>query len=1024
MGTCSFRRVVAEASAVVIVGASLAAIAASPASAHSGTTFVVKPYGTVTVSSLPTPPNVVAHTASTAARATSHVTSSVNPAFNTLGPNDLESQTSPTNYTNHKNVAARTVVARSATQVLEANGPDLRIYDSSGTTLQTVAMADFWKTASNLFPSSDDIAFDASAGRYYMAGDRSNAGHDQLIFAVSNTSDATGVWTLYGLESEPNKNRGFVHVRVGFGSDKILIGDDDVDGGLCSTGCRDGHLVVLQRSDALNQAALRGVDFNLTNGVAHPEFVTPAVPVPLQQKTTAYAAYMETNAGGHRAGVFVVTGTPATNNADYNEVLTGFTNNPNDPTTAREPGGLHLLPFGWDDLAQGHGGIAFSSVSQSQALSGSGVVLWLADNVECNPGGGNRLCVKLVRVQVNSAGTSVSDTWENTIKGAPNDDFYSPSVVAAPASGRAFVEYTHSTTTLPPRAEIATFVASGTATINNLREVSFAAGTTPFNDGNGPKFPVVWGSSTIVADDPQVDTVWAAGFAATSSTNTWQNQVAQYTVNSPILSSLSPAAGPPGTAVTIDGSGFTRDAIVAFGAVPSTNVRYNGSGELVASAPAQPAGNVNVTVTTPKGTTAGSIYVYPAVAWTTLNGSAQVQAFNTSSGTGPTIAVAAKPQGIAATPDGTRVVVATSTGATVLDTETHTAEATFAFAGADDVAISPNGNWAYVTTPTALQVIDMTGPTPVYDGGFPVPGAGKLHDVAITSDGTHALITDPTANKLWNVTVGSGFVNPSPSFTSPEAITVHGNTAWLTTKAASTGSLIELNASTLATLGTDGFDGDPMAVATSPAGDYVYVSLTNAGRMMAFHHTAPGATTPVGATTLTGDAPLGLAVLPNGTAGFVALNATTAPAQLEVFASPPPGAGPVSIKGKNPFDVAIATPLPIICGAQNVTPLTVTPSETGWPTHDDFSVIAQIGSCGDDSGMPLQVQFRETFTPPTGCVAPPPGVIATTLPVGHDLVPAQYVATHCTGNWSVKVVVTNTLSGITIATATEGFVVS
>ena len=75
--------------------------------------------------------------------------------------------------------------------------------------------------------------------------------------------------------------------------------------------------------------------------------------------------------------------------------------------------------------------------------------------------------------QVNSAGTSVSDTWENTIKGAPNDDFYEPSVVAAPVSGRVFVEYTHSNTSLPPRAELATFVPSGTATLNNLREVSF-----------------------------------------------------------------------------------------------------------------------------------------------------------------------------------------------------------------------------------------------------------------------------------------------------------------------------------------------------------------------------------------------------------------------------------------------------------------------------------------------------------------------------------------------------------------------
>ena len=131
----------------------------------------------------------------------------------------------------------------------------------------------------------------------------------------------------------------------------------------------------------------------------------------------------------------------------------------------------------------------------------------------------------------------------------------------------------------------------------------------------------------------------------------------------------------------------------------------------------------------------------------------------------------------------------------------------------------------------------------------------------------------------------------------------------------------------------------------------------------------------------------------------------------------------MNIKGKNPFDVAVATPTPITCGAQNVTPLTITPGVTNWPTHDDFAVLAAIGSCGDDSGVPLQVQFRETFTAPTGCVAPPPGTSPRASRRQRPRARAVH-RHHCAGNWAVKVVVTNTLSGITIATATEGFVVS
>ena len=201
-----------------------------------------------------------------------------------------------------------------------------------------------------------------------------------------------------------------------------------------------------------------------------------------------------------------------------------------------------------------------------------------------------------------------------------------------------------------------------------------------------------------------------------------------------------------------------------------------------------------------------------------------------------------------------RVVVATGTGATVLDAETHTPEATFRVRRR-----RRRGHLAEQQLRLRHHADRAAGDRhDRADAGL--DGASRsrrqeLHDVAVTSDGTHALITDPTANRLWNVTVPGGFVNPSPTFTSPEAITVNGGTAWLTTKAATTGSLIEFNASTLATLGTDGFDGDPMAVATTPIGDYVYVSITAAGRLMAFHHTAPGTTTPVSATTLTATRP-------------------------------------------------------------------------------------------------------------------------------------------------------------------------
>ena len=75
---------------------------------------------------------------------------------------------------------------------------------------------------------------------------------------------------------------------------------------------------------------------------------------------------------------------------------------------------------------------------------------------------------------------------------------------------------------------------------------------------------------------------------------------------------------------------------------------------------------------------------------------------------------------------------------------------------------------------------------------------------------------------------------------------MNGSTAWLTTKAATTGALVELNASTLGVLSTNGFDGDPLAVAATPAGDYVYAwCLPHAGTARANVDFAPYGSTAV-----------------------------------------------------------------------------------------------------------------------------------------------------------------------------------
>ena len=75
-------------------------------------------------------------------------------------------------------------------------------------------------------------------------------------------------------------------------------------------------------------------------------------------------------------------------------------------------------------------------------------------------------------------------------------------------------------------------------------------------------------------------------------------------VPAPVVTSVRPSAGPlaGGESVTVRGSGLTGADRVEFGTVPGTGVHVVSSVKLVVVAPAHPAGVVQITVTTPEGT--------------------------------------------------------------------------------------------------------------------------------------------------------------------------------------------------------------------------------------------------------------------------------------------------------------------------------------------------------------------------------------------------------------------------------------
>lgn len=124
---------------------------------------------------------------------------------------------------------------------------------------------------------------------------------------------------------------------------------------------------------------------------------------------------------------------------------------------------------------------------------------------------------------------------------------------------------------------------------------------------------VVVSSTQITARTPAGSGTVKVTVTGPTGTST-QNVFFTYTtVAAPVLTSLSPASGPTGggNTVTITGTNLAGATQVLFGATPAT-ILTNTPTQITATAPAGPASVVNVTVTTPGGTSNPLPYVYVA----------------------------------------------------------------------------------------------------------------------------------------------------------------------------------------------------------------------------------------------------------------------------------------------------------------------------------------------------------------------------------------------------------------------------
>jgi YVTN family beta-propeller protein len=196
------------------------------------------------------------------------------------------------------------------------------------------------------------------------------------------------------------------------------------------------------------------------------------------------------------------------------------------------------------------------------------------------------------------------------------------------------------------------------------------------------------------------------------------------------------------------------------------------------------------------------------------------------------------PEALAATPDGSQVWVVdtgpqTSTsplwGITVIDTSTDTVAARFGLIGdPTDVAFSPNGQQAYVTTSNGLYIYNVANRRQV---GF-VQGLGSPKSVAVAPNGSAVYVTETSDSELATISTATDQVTATtPVGDEPWQVVVSSNGSTVYVANPDSDSISVVNAATGQVENTYTVPGDPDTLGLTPNGRQLWVAGVDSGIM-------------------------------------------------------------------------------------------------------------------------------------------------------------------------------------------------
>ena len=248
-------------------------------------------------------------------------------------------------------------------------------------------------------------------------------------------------------------------------------------------------------------------------------------------------------------------------------------------------------------------------------------VLWVAGNTGCTPSGDSqvRSCLNVDTIAASSSGT-VGAFTELPVEGVSGAYLFNPAL-ALDNAGDAILTFDKSSSSSFESMMVAAITGgtwSSFATLHTSATFYSPASCTSCH----------WGDySAAVQDASHPTDVWVLSESVDTNTinatcptanSCWNTDIGRYTFAGPVISSLSPAAGPAsgGEVVTVNGSDFAPGSTFTFNGAPVTPTTLTPD-SIIFTTPSGPSGLVQAQVSNSLGTspiTVASGYIYVGLA--------------------------------------------------------------------------------------------------------------------------------------------------------------------------------------------------------------------------------------------------------------------------------------------------------------------------------------------------------------------------------------------------------------------------